>query len=178
MRRIAQTIVWVLVGATTVLSASAQGWISKDIGQTMEGSFDDNAGTFTIEANGADIWAAEDAFRFTYFETDGDFELSARVLSLEVTNEWAKSGLMVRDSLDANSPNVFVNLTASHGVKVFTAIRSAGRQGPIRRNRTRSPRSICGWRGRATCFRATCPKTAKRGIWRKSPERPPKSRWR
>ena len=110
--------------------ALAQEWVSWDIGDPEPGSFDDNGGSWTIEANGADIWAAADSFRYTYQETEGDFDISARVVSFEDVHEWSKTGIMARQTLDAGSPNVFVNLTGTHGVKVIHRDTPGGATGP------------------------------------------------
>ncbi|MBT3266352.1 hypothetical protein HN371_04315 [Candidatus Poribacteria bacterium] len=129
MQPVARVLAWI-AGALLGTGAFAQDWESWDIGDPSPGPFDDNAGTWTIEANGADIWAAADAFRFTYQETDGDFDLSARIVSFTDVHEWSKVGLMARQSLDAGSPNVFVNLTGTHGVKVIHRDTVGGPTGP------------------------------------------------
>lgn len=87
--------------------------------QGEDGSIDYQDGTYTIEAGGADIWGTSDAFRFTYKELDGDFEVELKAESLEQTNDWAKIGPMVRQSSDANSQYVFMLARALEGNKYF-----------------------------------------------------------
>ena len=109
---------------------AADEWLSEDIGDTKAGSTDIDGDKITIEANGADIWGAADAFRFVYREVTGDFEISARIVSLERVNEWTKVGLMARQSLDPNSPHVFIHLTADHGVKMIHRDAAGANTGP------------------------------------------------
>ncbi len=73
------------------------------------------AGTFTVNASGADIWGTSDEFRYVWKQLSGDGEIIAQVLSVENTHEWAKAGVMIRDTLDAGSPNVFVAITGGGG---------------------------------------------------------------
>jgi regulation of enolase protein 1 (concanavalin A-like superfamily) len=70
----------------------------------------------TITASGTDIWNNADGFYFTCQMVNGDFEISARVESLEGPHEWTKSGLMVRENLSAGSKNVFIGVTAKNGI--------------------------------------------------------------
>jgi len=55
--------------------------------------------------SGADITARATRFNFYGATITGDGELVARVNSLDNTDRWAKAGLMLRDSLDADSPH-------------------------------------------------------------------------
>ena len=61
-------------------------WQSADIGDTLAGSTSIAGGEITIVANGADIWGTADACRFVYQEVVGDFEMSARIVSMEAVN--------------------------------------------------------------------------------------------
>jgi len=104
----------------TGLAFSVDEWESIDIGEnTKAGSTDINGDVFTIVANGADIWGSADECRYVYQEVSGNFAISAHFVSLENTNAWAKAGLMVRQSLDANSPHAFMNITVENGAKLI-----------------------------------------------------------
>ncbi|MHC4595000.1 MAG: discoidin domain-containing protein [Planctomycetota bacterium] len=72
-------------------------------------------GTFTVNASGVDIWDTSDEFRYVWKQLSGDGEIIAQVLSVEQTDDWAKAGVMIRDTLDADSPNVFVAITGGGG---------------------------------------------------------------
>ncbi|BCM93536.1 hypothetical protein IAD21_05427 [Abditibacteriota bacterium] len=85
-----------------------------DVGATGDDGFLN--GTFTIHASGEDIWGSQDAFRFVYQPSLGDVTIVTRVASQENSNEWAKGGLMLRESLAPNAKNVFVFRSPGHGL--------------------------------------------------------------
>lgn len=79
-----------------------------DIGDVaVAGNAAYNASTqeYEVTGSGADIWGAADEFHFLFKEVSGNFTLKGTVMldPLESTNDWAKAGLMVRDSIDAGS---------------------------------------------------------------------------
>ncbi|WP_222912943.1 pectate lyase [Natrinema sp. SYSU A 869] len=65
----------------------------------------------TIRGGGADIWNTEDAFHFYYDDVTGDFDIQVRNTSLENTDANAKTGIMVRESLDPAAKNVMLRRT-------------------------------------------------------------------
>jgi len=64
---------------------------------------------------GHDIWGHNDGFHFLPYEKTGDFQVTAFIESLDFKNQWTKAGVMVRDTLEANSKNVFVALSGTNG---------------------------------------------------------------
>ena len=81
------------------------------------GSFTEGpAGTFTMTGSGADIWGTSDQFHFAYKTLTGPGSIVARVDSIENTNVWAKAGVMIRETLDANSKYSFALVSAASGV--------------------------------------------------------------
>ena len=80
------------------------------------GFTEDPAGTYTMTAAGTDIWDASDEFHFAYKEVSGAATIQARVLSVGHTDDWAKAGVMIRDSLDPNSAHVMMAITPVNGV--------------------------------------------------------------
>ena len=85
------------------------------------GSFVESpSGTFTMTASGADIWAVNgveaDEFHFAYKMLNGAGSIIARVQSLQNTNDWAKAGVMIRETLDPTSAHAFMTLTPTQGV--------------------------------------------------------------
>jgi regulation of enolase protein 1 (concanavalin A-like superfamily) len=52
---------------------------------------------------GSDIWGTADQFRFVYKQLTGNGSIVARVEYLDYTNEWAKAGVMIRETLEADS---------------------------------------------------------------------------
>ena len=77
---------------------------------------EDADGSITIGAAGADIWGASDEFRFVYKRLSGNGSIAARVDSLVVTHDWAKAGVMIRESLAPESANAAVLQSGVNGV--------------------------------------------------------------
>jgi regulation of enolase protein 1 (concanavalin A-like superfamily) len=101
----------------SVLPAS---WNDGDVGAPgSPGSslFDPTAGTWAVGGSGADIWNASDQFHFLYQPFSGDGEITARVTAVGNTGPFAKAGVMLRESLAANSRHALVDVTPSHGVE-------------------------------------------------------------
>ena len=72
------------------------------------------AGTFTVAAEGADIWNQADEFHYVYKQLNGVGSIIARVDSVENTNAWAKAGVMIRETLDAGSKFAAVYVTPTN----------------------------------------------------------------
>jgi hypothetical protein len=82
-----------------------------------KGSFVEGpTGTFTMTAEGVDIWDSSDQFHFAYKELSGAGTIIAKVESVENTHEWAKAGVMIRDTLDADSRHAMMVVTPAQGV--------------------------------------------------------------
>ncbi|UCG48270.1 MAG: hypothetical protein JSU94_00550, partial [Phycisphaerales bacterium] len=96
--------------------------------------YDAGAGTYTVRAAGTDIWNVSDPlqagyhdeFHFVYQSLDGAGTIVARVESVQNTNGWAKAGVMIRDTLDANSVHSMVVVTPSSGVSWQRRIDTGG----------------------------------------------------
>jgi regulation of enolase protein 1 (concanavalin A-like superfamily) len=92
-------------------------WLSCDVGDAAKpGSFSCVNKTIVIKASGSDIWNNIDGFRYAYQYVTGDCEMYTKVETLEGTNEWAKAGIMVRESLSGGSKTAFVCITTKNGV--------------------------------------------------------------
>jgi regulation of enolase protein 1 (concanavalin A-like superfamily) len=88
---------------------------SDDVGgPPMKGSaeFDAAAGQYTITGSGTDIWGAADQFHFVWKRMSGDFTVTATAKFLTGGNDHRKGSIMLRQSLDADSP--FLHLVV-HG---------------------------------------------------------------
>ncbi|MBL7186255.1 MAG: hypothetical protein ISS70_07995 [Phycisphaerae bacterium] len=86
--------------------------------QAYVGSFVESpALTYTMTASGTDIWDAADEFHFAFKELTGAGTIVARVDSVENTNGFAKAGVMIRDTLDADSANASLLITPENGVR-------------------------------------------------------------
>ena len=93
---------------------------TKDIGTVLHpGATDyrgmtDAAHNYTLTASGENIWGTTDAFRFAYKKESGDVDLTADISFVGAgTNPHRKAVLMIRQSLDANSPYVDAALHGS-----------------------------------------------------------------
>jgi hypothetical protein len=77
--------------------------------------FEAPAGTYTITAAGEDIWNEADQFHYAFKQLTGVGSIIAKVESIEDTNVWAKAGVMIRETLDADSRCVGVFITPVSG---------------------------------------------------------------
>jgi hypothetical protein len=92
-------------------------WQDQDLGSPgVAGSAAFGSGTFTVQGGGADIWGTSDQFHFAYQPLAGNGEIVARVAGLGVTDPWAKAGVMIRETLNANSTYAFTAITPGNGV--------------------------------------------------------------
>jgi beta-galactosidase len=66
---------------------------------------------YDVEAEGVDIWGTADSFHFSHTQVTGDFDQVVQIESFTGPDVGGKAGLMVRESLSANSRNVFVGAT-------------------------------------------------------------------
>ena len=77
-------------------------------------------GTYTMTGSGADIWVVNgieaDEFHFAYKMLSGAGSIIARIDSVENTNDWAKAGVMIRETLDPDSAHAFACVTPANGV--------------------------------------------------------------
>src|SRR5260370_4179789 len=87
-----------------------------DVGTVLHSGaveFDAAKGSYTIAGSGENMWLASDAFQFAWKKMSGDVTLTADISFLgKGVNEHRKAVLMVRQSLDADSPYADV---AVHG---------------------------------------------------------------
>jgi hypothetical protein len=80
------------------------------------------AGTYTMTGAGSDIWDTADEFHYAWKMLDGEGSITTRVSA--VTNltegksldEWAKAGVMIRETLDPSSKHAFVCVTGNQGI--------------------------------------------------------------
>ena len=104
--------------ATAVFSsvsvAPKSAWQDASIGRTG-GQAATSGSTFTLQGIGADIWGTSDQLEYVYQQCPGNCTITARVASLENTNQWAKAGVMFRESTDANSRQVDMIVSALKG---------------------------------------------------------------
>ena len=83
------------------------------MGRTL---YEDETGTVKIKGSGENIWNEKDSFRMVYFEVTGDVELVVRLRAQQNVDEWAKAGLMIRNSKNPSAPNVALLMTPEKGL--------------------------------------------------------------
>jgi beta-glucanase (GH16 family) len=102
---------------TPVATALPTPWVNGDIGSVgAAGSATHASGTFTVNGAGTDIYGTADAFQYVYQAASGDCSITARVASQTNTHSGAKAGVMIRESLAANSPNMLMEVSPSFGL--------------------------------------------------------------
>lgn len=106
----------VVSGAQVVPLDLPAGQQHADIGSpALAGDAVHAQGLYYVVAGGRDIWDTSDQFHFVYQQVTGDVELVARVVGMTVPDPWTKTGLMIRESLAANSKHAYALITASNG---------------------------------------------------------------
>jgi len=83
------------------------------------------AGTYTMTAAGADIWYVADEFHYAFKTLTGAGSIVTRVLSVDNTDPWAKAGVMIRETLDADSKFAAVYITPGNGCRFQARIDTA-----------------------------------------------------
>jgi regulation of enolase protein 1 (concanavalin A-like superfamily) len=99
-------------------SSLPAGWLGRDVGRVGEpGSATFNGTSFTISGSGSDIWGTADEFHWAFTFMSGDFDVVARVTSVQNINQWTKAGLMIREQLAAGArhASVFATPTTAKG---------------------------------------------------------------
>jgi uncharacterized repeat protein (TIGR03806 family) len=92
------------------------GWTHRDIGQVgLPGDASSLDGSFNLVASGADIWENADSFHYAYVPFTGDGQITARVLSMQITDPWAKAGVMFRENFSPGSRQALMAVTGQGG---------------------------------------------------------------
>jgi hypothetical protein len=106
-------------------------WIENDVNTltiwfrgNLSGFTEAPAGTYTMTASGTDIWDTADEFRYAFKQLSGAGSITAKVLSVDNTNAWAKAGVMIRETLDPGSKHALMDITPDNGAsfQVRTAV--------------------------------------------------------
>ena len=102
-------------------------WTAEDIAElsiwfrgypASVGSFVESpVGTYTMTASGVDIWGPTYEFNFAFKTLNDSGSIITKVESLDNTNGFAKAGVMIRDTLDADSAYAAVFVTPEEGVR-------------------------------------------------------------
>lgn len=102
----------------TASTAVPSPWKQQNIGSpSVKGnaSYDPTADQFSVSGAGKDIWGKSDQFNYVYQPWTGDGAIIALVSSQTNSHEFAKAGIMIRETLNADSKHVDLLLTPSNG---------------------------------------------------------------
>ena len=83
-------------------------------------------GTYTMTGSGTDIWNPSDEFHYAFKTLSGFGSIVARVESISDTDNWAKAGVMIRETLDADSRHAMMIVSYAAGVSYQRRIDTSG----------------------------------------------------
>ncbi len=102
-------------------------WVQQDIGSPgVAGSGGFSSGVFSVSGSGSDIEGSSDQFHFVYQPVFGDVTIYGRVASIQNTDPWAKGGVMIRETLNANSMHAMMALTPGNGLVFQRRVATGG----------------------------------------------------
>ena len=76
-------------------------------------SFDAASQTYTLTGSGSDIGGTSDEFHYAFKTLSGGGSITAKIESLTDTHAWAKAGVMIRETLEADALYAAVVVTPS-----------------------------------------------------------------
>lgn len=115
------------IPATRLTPFEPAAWMGLDIGNPGRAGSQAFAGNCaSVTGGGADIWGQADQFRFAYRPMTGDGEITARIASVQNTDPWAKGGVMIRETLAADSRHALTAVSAASGLAFQRRIVPAG----------------------------------------------------
>lgn len=89
-------------------------WKSLEIGAVSEkgnSGFDKEVNTIRVKASGNKLNDKADAFRYVYQKISGDISAKVMLMSHDVTENSIAAGLMIRKSLDSDSPTIWASIS-------------------------------------------------------------------
>jgi len=94
-------------GSRPVAARPSTPFVNLDVGSPrLAGSARPVEAGWDLTAGGADIWEKADQFHFVFKEISGDFDVAVRVERFTPAHLYSKAGLMIRESLDADSAHL------------------------------------------------------------------------
>ena len=102
-------------------------YVPHDIGNPLPGSsVAVVTNGFDITAGGQDIGGTADQFNFSFQRRSGNFDIQVRIESFDLSDAWAKAGLMARETTNANSRFASVLATPSLAGTFFLSRATTG----------------------------------------------------
>lgn len=93
-------------------------WLAKEIGTDVSGSSILRGENWIVTGAGRDIFGTEDRFHFQCQAIEGNFVANGRVLWIDETSPWAKSGWMIREDDSIDAAHLFIHATPDGKVVV------------------------------------------------------------
>jgi hypothetical protein len=120
-------ILQLTAGVTHAQQIDGGPWQQRDIGDVgIPGSAHENFdGDVLINGAGSDIWGTSDSFFFLYQPME-DGEIRSNPPSQDATNPHAKIGLMIRATLDPDSPHVVLDMQPDGSIEFMTRAAAGG----------------------------------------------------
>lgn len=115
MRTIAAFSLMAILFPSTGLSQTWNSTFVGSRGQPGSASFSDPV--WTIDGGGADVWDRSDAFQFLHMAVSDNASVTARIDSLDNTDQFAKAGVMVRAGLDSDSATAILDVKPDGGLE-------------------------------------------------------------
>ena len=102
-------------------------WTGQDIGIVgLAGAAAIQDGVLTVQASGADIWGGVDALHYVWQPFSGDVDIVARVASVDPVHAWTKAGVMIRQSLNADSAHGLMLVSPGKGLAFQRRVSTGG----------------------------------------------------
>jgi len=101
------------------------GCVYRDIG-TTGGYALESAGTYTVGAYGHDIWGGNDGLGYLFRPLEGNGIMKVNLASMTLTNDWAKVGVMIRETLADNSKHATMATTGTNGCQLVYRVDTGG----------------------------------------------------
>lgn len=111
----------VTVNSGTQTTGLPSPWLDTDIDNpTPAGTASYATGVFTVAGGGNDIWGTPDRnldqFHYVYQPLPGDGTIIARITSQTNTSDWAKAGVMIKQSTTAGTNYALLGTTPTNGI--------------------------------------------------------------
>ncbi len=109
-------------------------WSDQDVGSVYSlggATWDPGSATFALAASSLDIGSTADAFHYVFHPMSGDGQLIARVATQQNTNNLAKAGVMIRETLAPGSRHASMLLYPITGNAIFERRSCTGCASPV-----------------------------------------------
>jgi len=111
-----------------VVTEPSTRWVYRDIG-TANGHAYQIGDTYTIRADGGDIWGNSDGLGYVFRPLNDKGVLEINLQSMDVTDAWTKVGVMIRETLDAGSKHAAMLMTGANGTQMVWRDTTGGGSG-------------------------------------------------